>query len=166
MMYKIKNHIICGFPGVGKSSASKINEDVADIESSEFRWPVEWKNVDELDQMKHERKLNQNWVRDYVDHIEAMASQYGYNYCLISCHKEVREELNARNIPYMIVVPDRSLKDEYLVRYLIRGDSFAFIDCINKHWDEWLSEIDKSDVPVIHLSTGQFIGDILPLKKD
>lgn len=162
-MKEIKNHIICGFPGVGKSQAAMRSRDIQDIESTPFHMPIDWDNINEPEKMRHEE--NPNWVSDYADHIADMASQYGYCYNLISCHEKVREELDARSIPYIIVVPSRELKDEYLGRYLRRGDSFDFINQIDTHWDEWLTEIDGCGMPVIHLKSGQYISDILPIPK-
>ena len=160
-MKEIKNIIVCGFPGVGKSSAAQRCRDVADIESTEFHWPTDWENINEPEKMRVEE--NPNWVSDYVNHIADMASQYGYSYCLVSCHDKVREEMDVRGIPYIVVVPNKDLKDEYLARYLKRGDSFSFINQINTNWDDWLDEIDKCGMPVIHLKAGQHISDILPL---
>ena len=162
-MKEIKNIIICGFPGVGKSSASQMCRDVADIESTAFHWPTDWENINEPEKMRHEE--NPNWVSDYVDHIADMASRCGYRYCLVSCHDKVRGEMDIRGIPYIVVAPSKDLKDEYLARYLKRGDSVNFIDQINAHWDEWLSVIDESGATVIHLKQGQYIADILPMPK-
>lgn len=162
-MKEIKGHIICGFPGVGKSAAARMCRDIQDIESTEFHWPTDWENINEPEKMRYEE--NPNWVSDYVDHIADMASQYGYSYNLISCHEKVREEMDARSIPYIIVVPSKDLKDEYLARYLKRGDSFNFINQIDTHWDEWLSEIDECGMPTIHLKAGQYISDVLPIPR-
>lgn len=160
-MKKHKGIIICGFPGVGKSYAAQRSPDIEDIESTSFHYPIEWENINEPEKMRVEE--NPNWVRDYVDHIENMASEYGYLYNLVSCHDKVREELDARSIPYIIVVPSKNLKDEYLARYVKRGDSFNFISQIDTHWDEWLAEIEESGMPVIHLRAGQTISEILPI---
>lgn len=155
-MKKITGLIICGFPGVGKSTAERMRKDVADVESTGFHW-----KVDENGFLTHDE--NENWVSDYVDHIKDMASQYGYPYILVSSHKKVREEMDERGVPYVVVVPDKGLRDEYLIRYIMRGDIQSFIKTVYRHWYEWLDEIEASDAPVVHLSAGQTMTDILPI---
>ena len=57
-MKEIKNIIICGFPGVGKSSASQMCRDVAGIESTAFHWPTDWENINEPDDSQLEMGFN------------------------------------------------------------------------------------------------------------
>ena len=154
-MKKITGLIICGFPGVGKTTAENMVKGVADVESWGFRWKVDKDGFQTHDE-------NENWVCDYVSHIKDMASQYGYPYVLVTTHKKVREEMDKERIPYVVVVPDRGLRDEYLIRYIKRRDKYSFIKTVYDHWDEWLDEIEASDGPIIHLSAGQTITDILP----
>ncbi len=137
----------------GRESMGK---DVADVESTGFHW-----KTDENGFLTHDE--NENWVSDYVDHIKDMASQYGYPYVLVSSHKKVRDEMDKKGIPYVVVVPDKRLRDEYLIRYIMRGDTQSFIKTVYHHWDEWLDEIEASDAPVVHLSAGQTMTDILPI---
>lgn len=160
-MKKIKGLIISGFPGVGKTAAGQRCRDIADIESTAFHYPIDWENINDPEKMRHEE--NPNWVKEYVDHIEDTASQQCFCYCLVSSHDHVREEMDARSIPYIVVVPEVELKDEYLARYVKRGSDFPFIKCMDDHWYEWLNEIEQSGVPIIHLKAGQFISDILPI---
>lgn len=160
-MKKIKGIIICGFPGVGKSYAAKMSNDIADVESSAFHYPTDWENINEPEKMRNLE--DPEWVKKYVDHIVDMASHYGYPYILVSSHREVREELTARFIPHVVVVPDKSLKDEYLGRYLKRGSDAEFIINMFEGWDEYLDDIEKCSLAVIHLKAGQTISEILPI---
>lgn len=150
---KIKRLIICGFPGVGKTSAERKSREVVDCESTAFHYSFEPGKPD---------KENPDWVSKYVDHIENLASHGDYQYVLVSSHLQVREEMEKRCIPYICVVPKSSLRNEYLVRYVKRGDSAHFIQRIYDHWSEWLEEINRHGAPVIHLAEGQNISDILP----
>ena len=154
MKNEIKGMIICGFPGIWKTTAAAKARDVTDLESSVFHY-----HRDENGFIDGE---NPDWVSNYVDCIALCAGEYGYQYVLASCHKAVRDELESRGIPYVVVVPEKSLKDEYLIRYLRRGDLAEFMETVNDHWDEWLTEIDQGSAPVIHLTAGQVLQSILP----
>ena len=160
-MKKLKGIIICGFPGVGKSYAAQRSTDITDAESSAFHYPTDWENINEPEKMRTTE--DPDWVKKYVDHLVDMASQYGYRYVLASTHDEVIAELNSRFVPYVVVAPDRSLKDEYLGRYLKRGSDADFIINLNENWDEWLDQIERYSSAVIHLKAGQTISDILPI---
>lgn len=154
-MGKFKAIIICGFPGVGKTSAEQRYRGAIDCESSGFHYPFDGK----------EEKENPDWVRHYVDKLVELAMDVRYHYVFASCHQKVRDELNARFIPYIVVAPDRDLKDEYLSRYVRRGDSAEFIMAIYENWDDWLKVIDLEAPAVIHLKTGQMVSDMLPIPR-
>lgn len=149
---KIKHLIICGFPGVGKTTAERRSREVIDCESTAFHFTFE----------NGMQKENPDWVSKYVDHIEQLASKENYQYILVSSHLKVRVEMEKRGIPYICVVPEIYLRDEYLARYVKRGDSAAFIQRLYDHWNEWLEEIDRHGAPVIHLAEGQNISDMIP----
>lgn len=161
-MSKFKAIIICGFPGVGKTSAEQRCRQAIDCESSGFHYifdPTEVNAKNPAGVLKE----NPNWVKEYVDKLVELATDVRYHYVLASTHQEVRDELNARFIPYVVVVPDRSLKDEYLVRYVKRGDSAEFIMGIYEYWEDWLKAIDIEAPAVIHLKSGEYLADILPI---
>lgn len=157
MKYEQKGIIICGFPGVGKTSVESIaikkkNYEFYDLESTSFRWIVSTEN---------ERVLNPNFPGCYVDSIEASASKYGHKYTMVSSHKEVRDEMKMRGLRYVIIVPERNLIDEYLLRYIARGNDIELIEQVYYHWYEWLNDIENDGAPVIHLKSGQFLADVI-----
>lgn len=165
-MADVKGLIICGFPGVGKSAASQKSRDICDCESTPFHTIYEevytGKNGEAIPPTIISVK-NPNWVSDYVDRIEKISSDGNAFYVLVSLHKEVRDEMDKRGLPYVIVVPEKSLKDEYLGRYVKRGNGQSFIRKVYDNWDEWLDEIESSGDPVIHLKAGEVLADILPI---
>ena len=147
--------IICGFPGVGKSTVAANRTDIVDAESSGFSHPFN----PETGQQEADPKFPLN----YVEHLKQLASRLGgYQYVLASCHKEVRDELEKQEIPFVVVVPSCGCKDEYMARYLKRGDSAEFIGNVYIHWQEWLDEIESRHQPVIHLTWRETLADILP----
>lgn len=152
---EIKAVVICGYPGIGKTTAAANRTDICDAESSAFSHP--------FDSATGKQKKSENFPRNYVDFISKLITELGgYRYVLCSCHKEVREELNNHGIPFIVVVPHFNCKDEYMQRYLKRGDNADFIQNMYDCWDEWHDEIDNSGAAVIHLWEGQTLADILP----
>ena len=141
----MKTIVISGFPGIGKTEAAKRIPDCLDLESRHF-------DKDDL-----------NWVSAYVDGIENGLVKYEgcYRYIFISSHREVRQEMKKRRIPYIVVVPYVDDKEDYLKRYLRRGNDMDFIDNIAFNWYQWLDEINENETRVIHLLTVEYLSDIL-----
>lgn len=150
----LKGIIICGFPGIGKTSAESVCREAIDCESSGFHYIFDPTGVE---------KENPNWVSEYVNFIEKCAKDGKYRFVLASTHLKVREELDMRMIPYIVVVPRKNLKDEYLARYVKRGDCAEFIIEVSESWNEWLDEVEENAPAIIHLETGQVLSDILPI---
>jgi hypothetical protein len=82
---------------------------------------------------------------------------------LLSCHKEVRDELKRRGVYYIIVMPTIYQKNEYLKRWLRRGSTTDFIVSMEKRWDEMIRSCEKDDAPKIYLDENEYISDVLPL---
>ena len=151
--------IICGFPGVGKTVAGNKSRNVIDVESTRFHW---------LDGDPLSNSENANWVNDYVDYIEKINNENSSKYILVSCHKSVREELLKRGLFFVIVVPYREILNEYIKRYIKRGDNYDFIKKISDNWYKWLTEIDEmralfNGAPVVYLDTHEYISDCLSM---
>ena len=108
--------IICGFPGTGKSFVAKFYNWV-DLESTPFE---------------------KDWVR-YAKVAKHM-SDNGYT-VMVSTHKELLKEFEQIEVPYTVILPHPSDKEEFLNRYRVRGNSEEFIENINLHWEEWIDSI-------------------------
>lgn len=154
-LHEMTGVIVCGFPGCGKSTAAANRTDIVDAESSAFSHP--------FNPETGQQEENQEFPQNYVEYLKQLASRIGgYNYVLASCHKSVRDELEKQGIPFVVVIPSYDSKDEYMARYLKRGDSAKFIGNVYSHWHDWLYEIESSAQPVIHLDAGETLSDILP----
>ena len=81
--------IICGFAGVGKSTVARRCTGWVDLESTPF---------------------NRDWER-YVKVIKHM-DENGYN-VMVSCHKELREELIKNKIKFTVDIPSHDDKENY-----------------------------------------------------
>ena len=152
--FGVTGKVICGFPGVGKSTLFKELKDsdykVLDSDSSTF---------DKAD-----------FPDNYIKHIKEKTAK-GYT-ILASSHDVVRNALIKEGMMFTLVYPDKSLKDEYLARYKERGSPQKFIDLLDSKWDEWIGQCDDLDdkhVRKVKLDAGEFInakkaGIILPSK--
>lgn len=139
--------VIAGFPGVGKSfvhdvvkfSASKI---VLDSDSSKF--------------------AKDKFPGNYIEHIKSNLGKVSV--IMVSSHAEVREALYKAAIPYFLVLPDKSLKEEYKARYIDRGSSIDFTNLITKNWDNWLEDaVNQKGCIVYTLDEGEYLFDAIKL---
>jgi hypothetical protein len=151
-----KNHIICGFSGVGKSTAEQKHKNVIDWESSGFSHT--W-----LGGRGDEPRKNDEFPKNYVDAVlEHCVNKTNYIH-LLSCHQEVRDELKRRGIDYIIVMPTIEQKNEYIKRWLMRGSPMDFIVSMAKRWDDMIRSCEEDDAPKIYLKESEYINDILPV---
>ena len=115
-------NVVSAFPGTGKSYfVTQMNSDVLDSDSSTFP-----KN---------------KFPGNYLNHIEARIKE-GKS-LLVSSHEDVRKELEARKIPFILAYPEESCLDEYIKRYETRGSPPAFIELLRKNWLGWIRGCQK-----------------------
>lgn len=120
--YKNQGAIICGFAGIGKSYYAKMSARVVDLESTPFQ--KDWKTYVRV--AKHMRN-------------------HGY-IVLVSCHKELREELYRQRIEYFVALPRKQDKGIYILRYISRSDSVSFIKLFEENFDEFCQSYDWENV--------------------
>lgn len=145
----MKPVVIAGFPGVGKSYLYDTSElTCVDSDSSKFS-------------KLEDGSRNPNFVSEYVTHIEEAIKQEHVEVVLVSTHQEVREELYKRSIPFTLVIPHRSAKEEFLERYEARGNDAAFIDLVRTNWDDWLDELESQEgCDLVHLHGFEYLSDL------
>ena len=121
--------IICGYPGIGKSSIVRHYQGVIDLESSNF-------------------KIVNDWYKVYVNVAEDLDNQ---NYIVfLSTHKAVRDELDKRKLNYFIIYPSLDLENEWKERLLKRytetpiPKNFRAFDRANCHFKEDITELKNS----------------------
>lgn len=144
----MKGLIICGYPGVGKSSIAGWNNCI-DLESSWFSYDKYGNRIDS----------DEEWAVNYCMIARQLASQ-GYT-VLVSTHKAVintlREGkwiLNRDGIRVVIFVPRSDMKKAWVERLINRYiesdedvDLRAFVGGI-QYWDTKMLTIRHSDFPV------------------
>ena len=81
---------------------------------------------------------------------------------LVSSHKDVRDALLKKGIPYVLVYPNREIKDEYIQRYKDRGNNDAFVELLDKNWDIWMDEMEEQKgCYKVKLDSGQYLTDVI-----
>lgn len=135
--------IICGFSGIGKSSMAQVYNNFIDLESSGYK--------------------TKDFPKNYIDEVERIIQEDndGISYILLSCHAEVRAELQSRGIKYILVTPYRESKNEYLKRWLKRGNDINFISKMDENWNDMIISCHKDNSPHIYLKENEYLSDIL-----
>ena len=148
MKNKVKGLIICGYPGVGKSSIAGWNNCI-DLESSWFSYDKQGNRI----------YPDEEWVENYCSMAINLASQ-GYT-VLLSTHQAVINQLReAKWILYrdrvrvVIFVPRSDMKKAWVERLVNRYiesdqdvDLRAFVGGI-QYWESKMATIRHSDFPV------------------
>lgn len=68
---------------------------------------------------------------------------------LLSCHRELREELRLQKIDYTVALPPKDFKEDYILRYQERGNNDAFIDLLEDNWDSFLKTLPNEKVLIV-----------------
>lgn len=144
--------IICGFSGIGKSTAEQKNRRILDFESSGYS------NIFENGFVV---SRNKDFPKNYIDKLEELMKNDEAYYYLLSCHEEVRNELKARGLKYIIVLPHMEYKNEYLKRWLKRGSDIDFITQMDKRWEAMIHSCVQDTAPKIYLNEHEYLSDIL-----
>lgn len=124
----MKGKIICGFAGIGKSTLAKEVPGVVDLESTPFE-----KDFDR-----------------YAKVAEHMANN-GYT-VLLSCHKRLREKLTEKGVDYTVVMPPVLAREEYMLRYIARGNTDEFVGMMFKNWGNFVSTIPGEKVITLQVN--------------
>jgi hypothetical protein len=137
----MKTKLYSGFPGVGKSylfNNSKLK--VLDSDSSTFD--------------------KSSFPQNYIEHIKQNIGEA--DIILISSHDVVRNALVSEGLPFTLVYPDMSIKDEYIQRYRDRGSNSKFVELLENNWEMWIGELTKQiGCEKIILKSGQHLSDVI-----
>lgn len=121
------SRIICGFPGVGKSTFVREYKRAIDLDSALF-------------------PKDANFVDNYIKQIENhfLSERFFNHYILVSTHKELMGELAALGIRHYVVYPDIDISFEtWSKRWKARGDKEEWIDYMEEHWDAFKQDIQN-----------------------
>lgn len=144
--------IICGFSGIGKSTAAQKNRKILDFESSGYS------NIFENGLVV---SRNKDFPENYIDKLEELIRKDVAHYYLLSCDEQVRNELKARGLKYMIILPYRDYENEYIKRWVRQGRDIDFITKMSERWDAMIDSCALDTVPKIYLDEHEYLSDIL-----
>ena len=144
-----KGLIICGYPGIGKSSIAGWNNCI-DLESSYFSHDKQGREISPMD-----------WQSTYCKLAMDLACQ-GYT-VMVSTHEGVRVEFKKlkihrryKDIPIVIFCPRLGMKEEWAIRLVNRyiktnneKDLRAFNGAIGL-WDINMEHMGKQQFPIYH----------------
>ena len=137
-----KTLVISAFPGCGKSHFFRNNEskEVLDSDSSKFD--------------------KEHFPKNYIEHIKSNLGKV--DIIMVSSHKEVRDALVENEIPFTLVYPSPDIKDEYIQRYIDRGNTGSFVELLNNNWELWLNELEEQvGCDKIRLEENQYLSDVI-----
>jgi len=132
---RMRTRIISAFPGTGKTRYQKEHpETCLDSDSSLFSW-IEVGGV---------KTRNPDFPNNYIAHIKENIGKY--EIILVSSHDVVRDALLDNCLFFYLIYPDSYSKEEYLKRYVDRGNDDAFVKLLTDNWDKWLKELTFCEV--------------------
>ena len=101
-----------------------------------------------------------NFPENYINHIKSNIGNV--DIILVSSHKEVRDALQNQKINFTLVYPSRDIKDEYIQRYVDRGNDDKFVDLLKNNWETWMTELEnQSGCNKVELNKGEYLSDII-----
>ena len=86
-----------------------------------------------------------------------------FQYVLLSCRCDIRNELARRGIPYVIVMPRKEDLNEYMQRWLRRGTPTPLLRSLQDNWNAYLASCGNDPAPKIFLERDQWLKDVLKL---
>jgi len=134
--------VVSAFPGCGKSHLfrNKGDKKILDSDSSTFD--------------------KSQFPENYIKHIKSNIGDV--DIILVSSHKEVRDALVDKGIKFTLVYPNMDIKDEYIQRYIDRGNDGKFVELLKQNWENWVEELNQqSGCEKIKLDSGQYLSDVI-----
>lgn len=159
--------IICGFSGIGKTTLGKKYENVAEIGQSLYRNIYEEIDASKIDREKRKNiktgiKRNPKWPDNYINKINEL--RQNHDLVLVFTDFELMDAFREKSIPFIIAMPDKSRKDEFLYNFKLRGQDDAFCQKASEMWDKKLSELNNMPEEKIILTNGLFLEDYFKAK--
>lgn len=153
--------IIAAYAGCGKSTFASINNSALDLHCIPYKYFLdETKDRGEAGKADPNNEIRPEWPNNYVLAIENVMDNY--DYILIPSDFSVLALLEEKKIPYTLVYPHRDAKDDYLKRYIDRGNTEYFLSVFYDNWDWFIDSLEAySHDKHIVLKPHQFLADVI-----
>lgn len=152
---KIVSAAVC----CGKSYLGEHYPNVLDLESTPFNYLLTPKQKlmdnEKLKGMK--KKKNPNFLTDYIEAIKKAMEEY--DIVLVAPGTTIRQALKANNLPYILVYPASSCKEEYVARAKKRGNNENFINRLKNEFGKDDFAFDTYASRHIVLNPGEYLED-------
>lgn len=147
-----KTKIISAFPACGKTYMFNNSElSIIDSDSSEFSW-LKDKNGNNT------KERNPNFPNNYIEHIKKNLGEV--DIIFISSHEVVRKAMVDNDINYTLIYPSIELNEEWIKRFVDRGNDDSFIMFISNNWETFINDIEQETYPnKIKLNSNEYISD-------
>ncbi len=123
--------------------------EVLDSDSTNFSWSDETKT-----------QRNPEWPQNYITHIQE--NRDTSDLLLVSSHDVVRTALVEAGIPFTLVYPSLDMKDEYIQRYIQRGNNESFVALLEANYEKWITELmAQQGCTHVVLKSGEYLSDVL-----
>lgn len=137
-----KTVVISAFPASGKTTYfKKWNRDreiILDSDSSQFSWVKDANGV-------NTSARNPEFPSNYIQHIQNNIGKV--DIIFVSSHDVVRMALKEHNIPYVLVFPEKNMKQEWKYRMEARGNDEKFVLFILDNWDKFIDAMEAEVFP-------------------
>ena len=155
--------IICGWAGIGKSTLQKKYKNAIDLESITYKWDYDKKllkqfNHEQLKALKT-RKINPNWPANYLSDINKSIKQY--DIILVAYSRYIIDLLVKNNYDFYLCYPDYQFKDEYIERYLTRGNNENYLNTIKTEFETEFNYLSSLPFKKLNIFKGEFLEDVL-----
>lgn len=153
--------VVCGFPGVGKSTLSDKSPLVINKVGRPGSIIPQWIVIDMESSGYDKSEFPDNYIARIEQYIE-LVHQRGTNIVLLcSSHKAVRDAMHKAGISFVCAYPDKSLKSEYIDRYLARKNHPMPLKVVLDNWDNWIDELIEEEADHLVLESGQYLSDVI-----
>lgn len=139
--------VICCYHCCGSTTFASNHDNCKDLEASMYS-----KNVDGTP--------NKDFPNNYLSAIKWQLVNNNWKYLFVSCHKEVIDFLKREHIPFVIIYPEASRKEEIINIAKERGNKEDFLETLANNYEQSIERLahEPKSYP---LAENEFISDDL-----
>ena len=111
-----------------------------DLDSAAFSWCPSKDLRSSCPKGNYERYRNPKSQTDYMTAIKQEMDSGKYDFIFVSTHEDTRKNLHAAGIPFHLVYPAKSRKQEFNDIYVKRKDHEGMISFLMGNWDKLIDD--------------------------